>query len=272
MHYYPHHIGDFIRDTARLNDAQSMAYLRLLWVYYESESPIPNDIDAVAFKIGANASDVHQILSHFFFLHDDGFWHQARCDKEILEYRSRSEKAKKSANARWSNANAMRSHNDRTADAQVSDANHKPVTNNQEPNKSKSITAVPAVVDASGGRRPPCPHREIIALYHELLPANPQIRVEVWSGAREAVLRTRWNEKPERQNLDWWRRFFAYIGYSSFLTGRAEPSRGRERPFTPNLEWIMRPSNFAKIFEGQYHSQNEQAAYDRDFKDDSDEF
>lgn len=140
MNYYQHHIGDFIRDTSRLSDAQSMAYLRLIWVYYETERPLENDIDAIAFKIGANASDVHQILKHFFFLHDDGLWHQARCDKEILAYRTKSEKAKKGASARWENANAMRTYSDCNTNEPLSDANQEPVTNT----KPKDKTTAPA--------------------------------------------------------------------------------------------------------------------------------
>lgn len=109
MNYYAHHIGDFIRDTARLSDAQCMAYLRMIWRYYETEQPLDGDVDALAFRIGATTSDVHQILKHYFFLHE-GRWHNSRCDKEILAYRAKSNKAKKSAQARWSNANAMRTH------------------------------------------------------------------------------------------------------------------------------------------------------------------
>jgi uncharacterized protein YdaU (DUF1376 family) len=99
-------------------------------MYYETESPIENDVEAIAFKIGAIASDVRLILAHFFFLHDDGLWHQSRCDKEILAYRAKSKKCKDSANARWSNANAMRSHTERKADALFFDANQEPRTNN----------------------------------------------------------------------------------------------------------------------------------------------
>jgi hypothetical protein len=47
MNYYQHHIGDFIRDTARLSDAQCMAYLRMIWLYYETELPLDNDADAI---------------------------------------------------------------------------------------------------------------------------------------------------------------------------------------------------------------------------------
>ena len=143
MHYYQHHIGDFIRDTSRLSDSQCMAYMRLLWLYYESEKSIENDIDAIAFKIGANASDAHQILKHFFFLHDDGLWHQARCDKEIIEFRGKSEKAKNSANARWINANVMRTHSERNANATVLDANHEPVTSNHKPIRQVEKNSAP---------------------------------------------------------------------------------------------------------------------------------
>lgn len=132
MNYYQHHIGDFIRDTARLTDSQCMAYMRMLWIYYETESPLESDVDAIAFKIGANASDVHQILKHYFFEHE-GNWHNSRCDKEILSFREKSNKAKKSANARWENANAMRTHTERNANEPVLDANQEPITSNQEP-------------------------------------------------------------------------------------------------------------------------------------------
>lgn len=103
MHYYQHHIGDFTRDTARLNDAQCMAYLRLIWSYYDTEQPLADDPEGLAFSIGASTSDVLQILKHYFVL-EDGVWRNPRCDREIQAYRERSEKAKRSASSRWSAA------------------------------------------------------------------------------------------------------------------------------------------------------------------------
>jgi hypothetical protein len=35
------------------------------------------------------------------------------------------------------------------------------------------------------------------------------------------------------------------------LTGRCEGRKGR--PFVADLEWIIRPKNFAPILEGKYH-------------------
>ena len=87
MHYYQHHIGDFIKATARLSDSQTMAYLRLLWMYYDSEKPLKPDTKILAFQIGASLEDTQLLLDSYFVLCDDG-WHQTRCDKEIEEYRS----------------------------------------------------------------------------------------------------------------------------------------------------------------------------------------
>ena len=131
MHYYQHHIGDFIKATARLTDAQSMAYLRLIWKYYDDERPLPNEMDVLAFQIGATEADVNLILRSYFKLEDDG-WHQSRCDNEIAEYHKKSEQA---ANAGKASARARM--NKRSTDVEQPlnglSTNHKPITNNQEP-------------------------------------------------------------------------------------------------------------------------------------------
>ncbi|MGB8414977.1 hypothetical protein [Paraburkholderia sp.] len=98
-------------------------------------------------------------------------------------------------------------------------------------------------------KKPDCPHQEIIAAYHELLPASPAIRD--WTPARAAHLRTRWNEDPKRQSLDWWRRFFAYVAESAFLTGNV--TSGERKPFTVSLDWLCKAENFAKVREGRFH-------------------
>jgi len=97
---------------------------------------------------------------------------------------------------------------------------------------------------------PPCPHQEIIGLYHELVPVGTQVRE--WTTARAKALQARWRENPERRQLDWWRKFFEYVTQSDFLTGQASPSPGRD-PFVVSLDWLIVPKNFAKVLEGQYH-------------------
>jgi hypothetical protein len=94
-----------------------------------------------------------------------------------------------------------------------------------------------------------CPHEDIVAAYHELLPANP--RIKEWRGSRQANLRARWREDAKRQSLDYWRRFFTHVAASAFLTGRTTGTDGR--PFLAALDWLVKPDNFAKVIEGRYH-------------------
>lgn len=90
-----------------------------------------------------------------------------------------------------------------------------------------------------------CPHQEIIALYHRICPELPPVRV--WNDQSAANLRSRWKEDHDRQSLDWWESFFANdVRKSPYLMGRV-------KEFQANLGWIVRPANFAKILNGQYH-------------------
>ena len=90
-----------------------------------------------------------------------------------------------------------------------------------------------------------CPHQEIIDAYHKALPTMSKVRI--WSEKRRSLLRARWREDSNRQNINWWTGFFDYIAKSDFLTGKTE------RPFSCDLEWIVNSTNFVKIIEGKYH-------------------
>ncbi|MFZ6647742.1 hypothetical protein ACO0LO_18610 [Undibacterium sp. TJN25] len=95
-----------------------------------------------------------------------------------------------------------------------------------------------------------CPHQDIIALYHALLPQCPRVRD--WTHGRALQLRTRWNEDPDRQNLDYWRNYFTYVAGCAFLTGKSQlPGK---RPFIADLGWLTKAINFAKVRERQYEN------------------
>lgn len=112
---------------------------------------------------------------------------------------------------------------------------------------------------ASAGIADPCPHQEIIAAYHRLLPMGRQVRE--WTPVRASALRGRWREKPSRQSLAWWERFFAYVGESRFLTGQVSSKPGH-RPFELSLDWLVRSENMAKVIEGAYHDAQDVAQED----------
>jgi hypothetical protein len=102
-------------------------------------------------------------------------------------------------------------------------------------------------VDSAGtnGASRPCPHQEIINLYHEILPDNPRVRL--WSNARKSHLRSRWHQIPD---LETWKGYFERVAESRFLTGQKH-SNG-ERPFFATLAWLVKEENFAKVIEGNY--------------------
>ena len=144
MHYYRHHIGDFLKDTGHLSNDQMGVYLRMLWKYYLDEKPLLDDCESIAFAMRSDEKTVHLLLRHFFVLQDGG-WRHNRCDKEIADYHEKKGKAANSANARWSNANPMRTHAGRNADAPVFDANQEPITNNHKPITIKKNTVAPPI-------------------------------------------------------------------------------------------------------------------------------
>jgi uncharacterized protein YdaU (DUF1376 family) len=149
MHYYQFNIADYRKDTIHLTPIEHYAYRQLLDQYYLSENPITLDEDKLMRSLCVRSADdiqsVKNVLKDFFMHTENGYIHK-RCDIEIEAYHAKSKSASDSAKVRWANKNkpdnkvAMRSHTD-------SNANHKPITinqeletKNQEPIKSIEVT------------------------------------------------------------------------------------------------------------------------------------
>ena len=135
MHYYQHHIGDFIKDTSYLSNEEVGVYMKLIWIYYDTEQPLPNNINELALKTNSRSclTVVEQMLKIFFVLTDDG-WRHARCDREIAEYRSfidkKSRAGKASAERRLSNSVTRVEQVLNSSDTvEQLTTNHKPLTN-----------------------------------------------------------------------------------------------------------------------------------------------
>lgn len=104
----------------------------------------------------------------------------------------------------------------------------------------------------SGIGIPNCPHLAIVELYNSILGQQglTLVRPGLWAGSsRETSLKARWREDASRQNLEFWRKFFEYVGKSDFLTGRT----GGDRKWSADLGWLLERRNFIKVMEGKYH-------------------
>ena len=107
---------------------------------------------------------------------------------------------------------------------------------------------------------PDCPHQAVLTLWAEVLPALPKHNPSMWRGARADHLRARWRETAvdkrwatEADGLAYFRRLFGYVGQSAFLTGRVKPREAGRPPFVIELEWLVNPTNWARVIEGKYH-------------------
>jgi uncharacterized protein YdaU (DUF1376 family) len=98
MHYYSHNISDFNNATRHLTRVERSIYLDMLYLYYDTEVPLPLDKRLLCRKVIARTEEevtaVEQVLNEFFIETASG-WFNARCDEEIAEYhKTTSDKSK----------------------------------------------------------------------------------------------------------------------------------------------------------------------------------
>ncbi|WP_241509671.1 hypothetical protein [Pseudomonas ovata] len=84
-----------------------------------------------------------------------------------------------------------------------------------------------------------------------LSPALPA--VVLVSESRKKQLRARWTQSYVHQSLDFWVEYFATVAQSDFLMGRSV-GKGGSAPFRATFDWLIAPSNFVKVVEGNYHA------------------
>lgn len=119
--------------------------------------------------------------------------------------------------------------------------------NEPEEEQAAPVPATPAAkVQAN------CPAQAITDLFNELLtPALPA--VVILNNERKAKIKARWHDSPVHQCLDFWRDYFGMVAASDFLMGRA-PGKNGGKPFRASFDWLICPSNFVKVVEGNYHA------------------
>lgn len=86
------------------------------------------------------------------------------------------------------------------------------------------------------------PCEEIVALYNQICTSLPLVQ-NITSG-RIAAMGARWAEN--RRNVGVFVQLFTMAQESAFLTG------DNKRGWKANFDWLMKPSNMAKVLEGNY--------------------
>lgn len=136
MKYVQWHLGDWISSTMDLSPTERGVYFDLLMRYYQTETPV---IRSYFERITRGYTDAERsafdyVIDRFFTEAEDGTLHNARADKEIAAFKEKSEKARRSVNARWKKRDTVESANEeRTKYERIGNVlltnNHKPITN-----------------------------------------------------------------------------------------------------------------------------------------------
>lgn len=133
------------------------------------------------------------------------------------------------------------------------------------PQTGGAVLAVNASAPAAGW--PPCPHMEIIEIYHGLLPDLPRVRVSRWSAENNLAkfMAARWRQGLEsgkragfkvedcafttkEEGVKAFEHFFGIVQKSPLLLGYGQ----EDRKWRADLFWLMRPTNFEKVLQGNY--------------------
>jgi uncharacterized protein YdaU (DUF1376 family) len=245
MIWYKFHIGDYISHTMHLDDAEDLAYRRLLDWYYMSEKPLPLDVALVSRRIRLDEDVVSPVLKEFFEKTKNGYIN-ARADDEIKAYNVRVD----------INRKVGKLAHKKTVKVTSTVALSPPQQNRTDTEQNITTDANASMSETAF---PPCPHKELLKLYQKHLPHLTQPRL--WEGSRMTTMKSRWvqasrpseyspkgyNSLPE--GLAWWNSFFGYIAGDTSLPKGFE-SNGRT--WKPDLVWIINPANFAKIIDGKY--------------------
>lgn len=135
MNYYPFHIGDFRSGCIHMSPLERWLYRDMLDVMYDTEKPLPTDLEALYRLVGAKADEhkaaVVSVLEAKFIRTESGYT-QVRVSEELARYKKKGDNAKHANNVRWGKTpNSIQSDPD-----QIPTSNQEPVTSNQEPKKT----------------------------------------------------------------------------------------------------------------------------------------
>ena len=172
MHYYQFNIGDYASHTAHLEPLEDIAYRRMIDYCYLNEIGLPKSKEEIGrlIRMRTHSDCIANVLREFFTLEGDCYFHK-RVEKDIEKYKSKSDKAKESANARWSKTKASTDANALRPECE-GNANHKPLTINQEPPTNNQ-----SISPAKAGKRKTSLSPDFILTKHKA-----GLAMKYWSG------------------------------------------------------------------------------------------
>jgi uncharacterized protein YdaU (DUF1376 family) len=192
---------------------------------YFHEEPLPKDVKQIAklIRMRDECERIADVLQEFFIDEEEGYFH-SKVNAEIDRYRTKSEKAKASAKARWdrktlknkvlgSDANALRTDCEGNAKEELRTKKEERVNTKRE--------AIPYQLIADAYQK----------YYSDPTGNAGLVPVKQWSTKRKGAIKKLWNldsnselEKNQTNNIEHWERYFDYCSSIGFFQGDAARS------------------------------------------------
>lgn len=256
-------------DTWVLADDDERPWLLRIWYEAWKSVPVgsmPSDRRLFARRIGCKAQflDAHaEIFMRGWALHSDGnLYHPfivAQVEVMLTTRSKNREKVNKwrQEQAEKAKRNQLKSESNQLPTSnQTVGAEHGQDRTGQELDKGTDVPLSESPSGDSSASVATCPHQDIIALYHEMLPELPTVAVSRWANSSNAkALQARWREDKRHQSLDFWERFFNTVRTNSHWMGQS-PGGWRA-----DLRWLVKNENFNKVADRMTDNARREAAH-----------
>lgn len=133
-------------------------------------------------------------------------------------------------------------------------------TSSSSPSAAAPSPGLPGIEPEPSCGPPECPQQRLLALWAELMPELQQ--PVKWTGSRATLLRCRWREEAaehqwtcEEDGLRFFAKLFRWCRKSKFLMGQVPARTPGATPFALTLPWLTKAENWAKVQEGNFHSE-----------------
>jgi len=261
MHYYKRNLGDYAKKAGRLTMLQHGAYTLLIDSCYDREI-FPTLEQALEWTWASTEAEIEAVkfvLSRFFKLDDDGKYMQERILAELLDYHAKADVNKRIAleretKRREKSTNRAQPVNEAPPNQEPLTTNHKPRTINQEPETKNQDIDKPA---KSG--LPTAPYRQIIDLYHEILPELPRVIVETED--RKRLVKSFWcwvltsnkasgarRAETAAEAIEYCKIYFELVRGNDFVMGRTERSKDH-RNWKASIDYLLSDKGKKQIIE-----------------------
>lgn len=252
--YMQLYVADYLADTGHLTTEEHGAYLLLLFSYWQTGKPLrANRLASVARMQPERWKEIEPTIREFFHV-AQGEWVHFRVEADLEsvanKQKKNSEAGKASAKARALAKQALAEGDSTDVPTDVEqtyqrNVNHTDTDTDTDKEKIKSSCDLPSK-PRDEKPEPRIDYASILKSFQDRLPALPQPRD--LTDTRKKKIRSIVKRGGKYAQPDFFDRYFKYVSESDFLMGRtAKPWNGC------CIDWLINPTNFQKIVEGNYH-------------------